>query len=109
MIFEAIFSMSDDSDTEGGVAVKNRVKRPKKYKVLLHNDDYTTMEFVIYVLQKVFGKTFDEAQEIMMQVHMKGSGVCGIYTFEIAETKVSKVEGLAKDNGHPLMCTMEQE
>ncbi len=109
MNFETIFIVSGDTDSEEGVATKIKLKRPKKYKVILHNDDYTTMEFVIYVLQNVFSKTYDEAQQVMMQVHMKGVGVCGIYIHEIAESKVAKVEGLAQDNGHPLKCTMEQE
>ena len=86
-----------------------KFKRPKKYLVILHNDDYTTMEFVIYVLQNVFGKTFEEAKVVMLNVHNNGKGVCGTYTYEVAESKASKVENLAKENGHPLMCTIEPE
>jgi ATP-dependent Clp protease adaptor protein ClpS len=98
-------------DEEGGIATitKKKVQLPKKYKVLLHNDDYTTMEFVIFVLQSVFHKPLNEAEKIMLEVHRKGVGLCGIYTYEIAESKVKKVERLARDNSHPLMCTFEAE
>lgn len=100
-----------DTDEQSGVAtkIKKKVQRPKKYKVLLHNDDYTTMEFVIYVLQKHFGKNADEAYAIMLKVHHEGVGVCGVYTYEIAETKVQKVSRDARANGHPLLCTSEPE
>jgi ATP-dependent Clp protease adaptor protein ClpS len=100
-----------ENDEESGVATinKTRAKRPKRYKVLLHNDDYTTMEFVIYVLQKHFGKNSDEAYAIMLKVHHEGVGVCGVYTYEIAETKVQKVSRDARANGHPLLCTSEPE
>jgi ATP-dependent Clp protease adaptor protein ClpS len=100
-----------DNENEGdsGVATvsRSKVKRPRQYKVLLHNDDYTTMEFVVYVLQRFFGKTSEQAQRIMLKVHTEGIGVCGVYTHEIAETKVTQVSKAAKENGHPLMCTME--
>lgn len=98
-------------DEEGGTATitKKKVQLPKKYKVLLHNDDYTTMEFVIYILQGVFQKSIDEAERIMLQVHRAGIGVCGVYTFEIAESKAKKVERLAKEHSHPLLCTIEPE
>lgn len=103
--------LGSDSENEGesGVATvsRSKVKRPRQYKVLLHNDDYTTMEFVVYVLQRFFGKTSEEAQRIMLKVHTEGVGVCGVYTHEIAETKVTQVSKAAKENGHPLMCTME--
>jgi ATP-dependent Clp protease adaptor protein ClpS len=103
--------LGGDSENEGesGVATvsRSKVKRPRQYKVLLHNDDYTTMEFVVYVLQRFFGKTSEEAQRIMLKVHTEGVGVCGVYTHEIAETKVTQVSKSAKENGHPLMCTME--
>jgi ATP-dependent Clp protease adaptor protein ClpS len=100
-----------DSDEQSGVATvdKTKVKRPRRYKVLLHNDDYTTMEFVIYVLQKHFGKNSEEAYAIMLKVHHEGVGVCGVYTYEIAETKVQKVSREARSNGHPLLCTFEPE
>lgn len=103
--------LGGDNENEGdsGVATvsRSKVKRPRQYKVLLHNDDYTTMEFVVYVLQRFFGKTSEQAQRIMLKVHTEGIGVCGVYTHEIAETKVTQVSKAAKENGHPLMCTME--
>ena len=100
-----------DHEEEGGSATitKKKVQLPKKYKVLLHNDDYTTMEFVIYILQSVFHKTIEEAENIMLEVHHRGIGVCGIYTFEIAESKAKKVERLAREHSHPLMCSIEPE
>lgn len=107
-------SMTDENhkhDEEGGTATltKNKVQLPKKYKVLLHNDDYTTMEFVIYVLQSVFHKSMPEAEKIMLEVHQKGIGICGIYTYEIAESKARKVERLARESSHPLLCSIEPE
>lgn len=109
--FSPIFSEEGQESHEHGVVTieKTKVKRPKKYKVLIHNDDYTTMEFVIYVLQKIFGKHYEEAKAIMLRVHHDGHGICGVYTFEIAETKVEKVVSEARQNGHPLKCTMEPE
>lgn len=79
------------------------------YRVLLHNDDYTTMEFVVEILMVVFNKSVESATEIMLNVHRKGIGVCGVYTHEIAETKVETVSRLAQENGFPLKCTMEEE
>jgi ATP-dependent Clp protease adaptor protein ClpS len=79
------------------------------YKVLLHNDDYTTMEFVVEVLMLVFNKPPEEAVEIMLNVHQKGIGICGVYTYEVSETKVNTVQDLARQNGFPLKCTMEEE
>jgi ATP-dependent Clp protease adaptor protein ClpS len=93
--------VSSDTDLE--------VKEPPLYKVLLLNDDYTTMEFVIEVLRYVFSKPIEEATRIMLNVHRKGVGVCGIYPYEIAETKVSAVESLARERGFPLKCTLERE
>lgn len=81
---------------------------PSMYKVLLHNDDYTTMEFVVDVLMLVFHKPVEEATRIMLNVHKQGVGICGYYTFEIAETKVETVVRMARQNGHPLRCTMER-
>ncbi len=100
-----------DSDNEAGVLTraKPKAKKPSLYKVLLLNDDYTPMEFVVYVLQTVFGKTPEDAYRIMLHVHQKGVGVCGVYTFEVAETKVTQVMDMARENGHPLQCTMEKE
>ena len=101
----------EDQNEEADVttASKPQVKRPKRYKVLLHNDDYTTMEFVIYVLKRFFGKSAEQAQRIMIKVHKDGVGVCGVYTFEVAETKVEQVSKAAKEEGHPLQCTLEKE
>jgi ATP-dependent Clp protease adaptor protein ClpS len=76
--------------------------------VILLNDDYTPMEFVVQVLQKVFGLDRNTATRIMLEVHTKGKGICGVYTYEIAETKVAQVTGLAQQNQHPLLCTMEE-
>ncbi len=102
-------SHETEKDEQSGVATirKEKLQAPRMYKVLMHNDDYTTMEFVILVLQKYFNKNFNEAQAIMLEVHTRGFGVCGIFTFEVAETKASKVVKYARDNGHPLKCTIE--
>jgi ATP-dependent Clp protease adaptor protein ClpS len=81
---------------------------PPMYRVMLLNDDYTTMEFVVEVLRSVFQKSPEEATRIMLNVHQSGVGVCGVYTFEVAETKVDTVHSLAKEHGHPLKCTMEK-
>jgi len=89
--------------------VKPKLQKPSMYKVLLLNDDYTPMDFVVTVLQKFFGKNETEAVEIMMTVHRKGIGLCGIYTYEVAETKVSQVMAYAKKHEYPLQCTMEKE
>jgi ATP-dependent Clp protease adaptor protein ClpS len=88
---------------------KEKLKKPLLYKVLLHNDDYTTMEFVIYVLTTVFHKTEGEAFTIMLKVHTEGVGVAGIYSYEIAETKAEKVVTLARENEYPLLATVEEE
>lgn len=95
-----------------GLAVqeaKPKLKKPKLYKVVLINDDYTPMEFVVVVLQKFFNKAREQAVQIMLNVHQKGAGVCGVYSREIAETKVKQVSDFAADNLHPLKCTMEPE
>ncbi len=104
-------SSENDHEEDGRIStlIKNKIEFPKKYKVLLHNDDYTTMEFVIFILQSIFHKTIDEAEIIMMEVHKNGIGICGIYTFEIAETKASKVGMLAQEHSHPLICTILPE
>lgn len=99
--------MHEDDSTE--TIIKNKIELPKKYKVLLHNDDYTTMEFVIFILKQVFHKTSIDAEHIMLAVHNQGVGVCGIYTFDIAETKLNKVTQLAKENSQPLKCSIEPE
>jgi ATP-dependent Clp protease adaptor protein ClpS len=99
------------NDTDTGVLTRTRpkTKKPSLYKVLLLNDDYTPMEFVVFVLEQFFGKSRDDAYTIMLHVHQKGVGVCGVYTFEVAETKVTQVMDAAQQAGHPLQCTLEKE
>ena len=87
---------------------KQRLKRPPLYRVLLHNDNFTTMEFVVFVLQQVFQHDAGEATRVMLQVHTRGVGVAGTYTREVAETKVEKVLNLARAHEYPLLCTMEE-
>ena len=98
-------------DLERGVAVKSRpkTKKPSMYKVLMLNDDYTPMEFVIYVLESFFSMSHDEATQVMLHVHQKGVGVCGVFTYEIAETEVNQTMDLAQKNEHPLQCTIEKD
>ena len=100
-----------DDETSIGVATKTRpkTKRPSQYRVLLLNDDYTPMEFVVAVLQKFFNKGREDAAQIMMHVHQHGVGECGVYTYEVAETKVDTVDTLARENGFPLKCIMERD
>lgn len=116
--FAEILAMSDkevdhDSDGNSGTIVvtetRTKTKKPSMYKVLLLNDDYTPMEFVVHILERIFHKSHDEATQIMLHVHQKGIGVCGVYTYEIAETKVNQVVDFARRNQHPLQCTMEKE
>jgi ATP-dependent Clp protease adaptor protein ClpS len=97
--------------TETGTITKTRpkTKRPNLYRVLLLNDDYTPMEFVILVLQDVFNKSREEAVQIMLHVHQKGVGECGVYPYEVAETKVTRVMDTARKNQHPLQCVMEKQ
>jgi ATP-dependent Clp protease adaptor protein ClpS len=85
-----------------------KLKRPPLYKVILLNDDYTPMEFVVHVLERFFNKDRPNATRIMLEVHTRGKGICGIYTHEIAETKVAQVNSYSRDNQHPLLCTLEQ-
>lgn len=98
-------------DLEEDVISENRedIKEPSMYKVLLHNDHYTTMDFVVEVLMVVFHKALEEATRIMLDVHKNGIGVCGVYTYEVAETKVAIVESSARERGFPLKCTMEED
>ena len=100
-----------DDDGQTGLATKTRAKtqRPPLYKVLMLNDDYTPMEFVVYVLERIFGITNQQAVDIMLTVHNKGIAVVGVFSHEIAETKVGQVMELARRNQHPLQCTMEKE
>lgn len=89
--------------------VRPKTKKPDMYKVLLLNDDYTPMEFVVELIQEIFHRDRETAAQIMLHVHQKGAGVCGVYTHEVAETKVALVAGLAQQNQHPLQCTMEKD
>ncbi|KQX43120.1 ATP-dependent Clp protease adaptor ClpS [Devosia sp. Root436] len=108
----------DDSDTGGGkggtetgtiTKTRSKTKRPNLYRVLLLNDDYTPMEFVILVLQDVFNKSREDAEQVMWHVHQKGVGECGVYPYEVAETKVTRVMDTARKNQHPLQCVMEKQ
>jgi len=94
---------------ESGTDLRDEVREPRKYRVLLHNDDYTTMEFVVRVLVTVFHKSEADATRIMLAVHQNGKGVCGVFTAEVAETKVVMVRQMAREGGYPLKCTMEEE
>lgn len=114
-----VISMSGDQENDGagqggqqvGTILRTRpkTKKPSLYRVLLLNDDYTPMEFVVHVLERFFGKSREAATEIMLHVHHRGVGVCGVYTFEVAETKVAQVIEFARRHQHPLQCTMEKE
>ena len=99
-----------DFETDEGVLTESetRLKKPPLYKVLLHNDDFTTMEFVVFVLQTVFGHSDASAVRVMLHVHQRGVGVAGVYTHEIAETKAAKVKALAEAREFPLLCTVEE-
>jgi ATP-dependent Clp protease adaptor protein ClpS len=101
----------DGQGTGSGIATKTRpkTKKPSLYKVLLLNDDYTPMEFVVLILERFFNKNRDQAVEIMLHVHRHGVGICGVFTFEVAETKVAQVIEFARRHQHPLQCTMEKE
>ncbi|MDM8523154.1 ATP-dependent Clp protease adapter ClpS [Desulfococcaceae bacterium HSG8] len=98
-------------ETEGDVISETEedIHEPSMYRVLLHNDDYTTMEFVVEILVFVFNKSPEAATQIMLNVHEKGIGVCGVYTYDVAETKVQTVHALAREHDFPLKCTMEEE
>jgi ATP-dependent Clp protease adaptor protein ClpS len=101
--------IEDDDNFEAGLATKVRpkTKKPAMYKVLMLNDDYTPMEFVVHILERFFGKNQNEATQIMLHVHQRGVGVCGVFTHELAETKATQVMDLARHNDHPLQCTIE--
>lgn len=102
-------------DRGGGIGTalvveeKSKVEKPSLYRVLILNDDYTPMEFVVYVLERFFNKSREDATRIMLHVHQNGVGVCGVYTYEVAETKVSQVIDSARRHQHPLQCTMEKD
>ena len=99
-----------NTDQQGSVLLeaKPKLKKPSMYNVLLLNDDYTPMEFVVLVLEKIFNKKQEEATQIMLHVHKNGVGICGTFTFEVAETKCKLVIDMAKKNQHPLQCTIEK-
>ncbi|MEF3167967.1 MAG: ATP-dependent Clp protease adaptor ClpS [Deltaproteobacteria bacterium] len=99
----------EDTRTAGDLAEKTEIMEPPRFKVLLHNDDYTTMDFVVHILEEIFQKSPPEAYRIMMHVHEHGVGECGIYTKEIAEAKVSRVHAKARKAGFPLRASMEKE
>ena len=99
----------DDHDTGLVLKTRQKTKKPSMYKVLMLNDDYTPMEFVVHILEHIFNKTQDEATQIMLHVHQKGVGVCGVFTYEVAETKAGQVMDLARHNQHPLQCTIEKD
>jgi len=109
--------MADNGDRDDGdgnqtgtiTKTRKKTKKPDLYKVLLLNDDYTPMEFVIHILERVFNKGQDDATRIMLHVHQNGVGVCGVFTYEVAETKVTQVMDFARQHEHPLQCTMEKE
>ena len=107
------YDHDDADDGQSGLGVLTRTqpktKKPSMYKVLLLNDDYTPMDFVIHILERFFSKNGEEATEIMLHVHRRGVGVCGVYTREVAETKTNQVMDYARKNDHPLQCTMEKD
>ena len=108
--------MSEDprrlgADGDHGLAIEEarpRIKKPPLYRVVLLNDDYTPMDFVVQILEKIFSMDRPSATRTMLQVHTRGKGVCGVFSYEIAETKVAQVTGLAQQHQHPLLCTMEE-
>ena len=99
----------NERDADTLLKPRPKAKKPNMYKVILLNDDYTPMDFVIHILEKFFGKTREEAIEVMLHVHRRGVGICGVYTYEIAETKVCQVMDYARTNEQPLQCTLEKE
>ena len=109
--------LSDEDDDRGSrgpgtgvvTTTKPKTKKPSMYKVLMLNDDYTPMEFVVYVLERFFSKAREEATHIMLHVHQRGVGICGVYSYEVAETKVTQVMDFARQNQHPLQCTLEKD
>ena len=102
---------NDDSDNDIGVIVETRprTKKPSMYKVLMLNDDYTPMEFVVHVLERFFAMNTEKATQVMLHVHQRGVGICGLFPFEVAETKVTQVMDFARQNQHPLQCTLEKD
>lgn len=111
VMMRPLMSSNDQNRADGDLATKTRAKtqKPAMYKVVMLNDDYTPMEFVVMVLQEFFRKSRDEATQIMLHVHQRGVGVCGVYTYEVAETKATQVMELARKNQHPLQLQIEKE
>lgn len=101
----------DGSGTGTGLLTRSetKTKKPSMYKVLLLNDDYTPMEFVVHILQRFFRMDMEQATEVMLHVHQRGVGICGVFTYEVAETKVNQVMSFARQHEHPLQCTLEKE
>ncbi len=114
----SIFAGNDDGDKDGGkggdsqigvvTKTQTKTKQPSMYKVLLLNDDYTPMEFVVMVLKRFFKMDLEQATRVMLHVHQKGVGICGVFSYEVAETKVNQVMDFARQNQHPLQCTLEK-
>lgn len=107
--------MSNGGDNQGGMGgggivapAKPKLKKPSMYRVLLLNDDYTPMEFVVLCLQRFFRMSIEDATRVMLHVHQRGVGVCGVFSYEVAETKVGQVTDFARENQHPLQCTLEK-
>jgi ATP-dependent Clp protease adaptor protein ClpS len=115
MASETIVMSDQDKRGENGpatgviVKAKPKTKKPSMYKVLMLNDDYTPMEFVVHILERFFSKSREEATRIMLHVHRRGVGICGVFTYEVAETKVTQVMDFARQHQHPLQCTLEKE
>ncbi len=99
---------TDDAGVVTQTRTQRKLKKPKLFKVLLHNDDYTTMEFVVFVLMSIFHRSETDAVQIMLHVHKNGIGVAGVYTYEVAETRIAQVEALARQHEYPLRCSMEE-
>jgi ATP-dependent Clp protease adaptor protein ClpS len=100
---------NSEAKNDLSLEARKKIKEPPMYKVFLHNDDYTTMEFVVEVLVVIFRKSGEEATKIMLNVHRQGMGLCGVYTYELAETKINAVHMMAESQGFPLKCSMEKE
>ena len=103
-----IKNIDQDSNILIEKSSKKKLKKPSLYKVVMLNDDYTPMDFVVYLLKTFFQKNQDEASKIMLEVHNKGAGICGVFSYEIAETKITKVINTSRTNGFPLLCTLEK-
>lgn len=103
------FSDDNIDDDVATAEVKPKIKKPPMYKVVILNDDYTPMEFVVHILQAFFNLPHEKAQNVMLNVHTQGKGVCGVYTRDVAETKVEQVNDYSRQNQHPLLCTMEAD